>query len=82
VSYDTLTSAPRVTSQSSAFRSVDPVNTVVITRSGRPDLKCPSSWSSSNRSPCQRMKAQSRSMASADGISCDSAWARPARGGH
>jgi hypothetical protein len=36
-----MTSAPRVTSQSSAFRSVDPVNTVVITRTGRPDLRCP-----------------------------------------
>ena len=43
VSYDTLTCAPRATSQSSAFRSVDPVNTVVITRSRLPARQCASS---------------------------------------
>ena len=77
VSYDTLTSAPRATSQSSAFRSVDPVNTVVITRSRLPDRRCASSWRSRSRSPCHRTNAHSRSMESADGISCDSAWASP-----
>ena len=39
VSYDTFTSAPHFTSQSSALRSVEPVNTVVMTRSRLPALQ-------------------------------------------
>ena len=68
VSYETFTWAPRDTSQSRAFRSVEPVNTVVITRKGFV-RQCARSWSSMVLSPCHLTNAQSRSIESAEGIS-------------
>ena len=61
MSYETLTCAPRATSQSSPFRSVDPLNTVVITRSGLPARHSASSGAANSRSPCHRTKAHSKS---------------------
>ena len=47
-----------------------------MTRSGLPARQCADRGSISTRRPCHRTNAQSRSMLSAEGISCASAWAR------